>query len=351
MSPAPPQALLLPRPRVPAAGPDRHLRREPGVLPSLQARALRRRRLRLRRASASSPASAPPALLGTWIGSRLLGRVSERVFRAGSSRASSPSSRCASCSWTGSACSDARTAGGLESTSRGRPHLSPVDSGRRSVDQGDGVDGRREPSIGEHPAASELARAAALTRVANGAAHALAEALGALLAEAQLLHDARKEDPEIDEACLAIREGPGRMRPHRAAPRRPAIRVRRTPRGAARARAARRPSTSAACSSMRRRSREHALSRREHARAGGAGRRAFVAHARSPVAVRVAAPPRGGCTRSPWSRAVPRISRCGCLATPRSRRWRSRWWCRAPRSWRERRDPPPARTAGAKAME
>lgn len=59
-------------------------------------------------------------------------------------------------------------------------------------------------------AASELARAAALTRVANGAAHALAEAFGALLAETELLHDARKDEPEIDEACLAIREGLGR---------------------------------------------------------------------------------------------------------------------------------------------
>lgn len=58
--------------------------------------------------------------------------------------------------------------------------------------------------------ATELARAAALTRVASGVAHALAEAFRALLSETQLLEDARKADPEVAETCFAIRSGVGR---------------------------------------------------------------------------------------------------------------------------------------------
>jgi len=55
--------------------------------------------------------------------------------------------------------------------------------------------------------ATELARAAAFSRVARGAAHALAEAVAGLLEETQLLQDARKDDAAVDEACLALRSG------------------------------------------------------------------------------------------------------------------------------------------------
>jgi signal transduction histidine kinase len=56
-------------------------------------------------------------------------------------------------------------------------------------------------------AATELARATALHRLALGIAHAMNNAFTSVLGETAFLQENRKDDPELDEACAAIREG------------------------------------------------------------------------------------------------------------------------------------------------
>jgi C4-dicarboxylate-specific signal transduction histidine kinase len=60
------------------------------------------------------------------------------------------------------------------------------------------------PASAGVPSAREVARLGAAARVATGAAHALCNALAALVAEASYLHDECKEDPLVSESCGAL---------------------------------------------------------------------------------------------------------------------------------------------------
>ena len=55
------------------------------------------------------------------------------------------------------------------------------------------------------PPATELARLVVMQRLAFGMAHTMNNAFTAILGEAALLQGAHKDDPEVEEACQAIR--------------------------------------------------------------------------------------------------------------------------------------------------